>query len=233
MDLARLVTTTATIALLALIAAVPAAAAPGDHSAGFGTDGVETLELHPTANDAPAMTTRRVDSSNQSVTASTYVHDGRPFLVVERRFSTGTLDTDFGDGGRIRVGLPLHIPNFELTGIAASASGQVTLAGSSTPFGSPAPVIVQPTTSGRPDTQFGIAGIATPALPAGFSVRTVGRPVVGPSDSHAYVPLGVTAGTIHYAAVLRLDGFGQLTFTATTRDAAGNTGRGVLSKRLR
>jgi uncharacterized delta-60 repeat protein len=86
------------------------------------------------------------------------MHDGD--YVLEKRDTQAALDSRFGDGGRVRLGLGTDYPKVSC-GLAVLGDGSVLVAGTAGRFLTPMDVFVAHIgVDGRLDTGFGTAGIA-------------------------------------------------------------------------
>src|SRR5262249_39418252 len=87
------------------LGALPASAAPGDLDPSFGQGGMVTTFMSDHDSDrADAIATDR--GTSRVVVAGRASVDGWPCIAIARYLADGTLDTTFGDGGRVVARAP-------------------------------------------------------------------------------------------------------------------------------
>jgi uncharacterized delta-60 repeat protein len=172
--------------------------ADGRPDPSFGVAGAVSIEREPDYV-FPSGEVRRtglfralaVDPSGRIVLVRSARDDARSLedreVVVRRLLADGSLDTSFGDGGRVALPAPDQLIFFGTAPVTTDASGNVILAYTVLGSGSPArPTVrvVRWTPEGQLDSEFGDGGFATlPATytcwPSSIALDAEGRIVVG------------------------------------------------------
>ncbi|MGW2205231.1 calcium-binding protein [Streptomyces sp. NPDC001774] len=218
----------AAAASLALVLALPGAAhaAPGDLDPGFGGDGtvLTTAGGEESGNDV------LVQSDGKIVVVGTDAPDSLGNYALVRYLADGSLDSTFGDGGKVSTDRGF-IENAEAA--AVQADGKIVVVGSaSTDFETCCTfTVARYTAAGSLDTTFGDGGVR---LLTAFGQPAGGQDVAVRPDGRI-VAAGYTGGRFAVARLLAdgtpdatFDGDGVVTTDPDpTSPEAGGTGRSL------
>lgn len=139
----------------------------------FGAAGITTTDFDGRGDVASAIAVQpdgRIVVAGQSLPL-----DGRGGFAAARYLPDGTLDTSFGDGGRVSTPPPAQAFS-SATDVAVDAAGRVLLAGSNVSSPATSWQVVRYTPRGEVDTSFGTDGVVGIPEAAGGPVSLVPEP---------------------------------------------------------
>ena len=207
---------TSAIVLTWLIGSQVAQAAAGDLDPTFGTGGTVMTDINRSTDLAQAVALQA--DGKLVVVGQTYKNNdySTEDFAVARYNTDGTLDTTFGNGGRVRTDFP------GLAAVASSvviqADGKIVVAGGAFPLFTFLGdfKVVRYNTNGSLDRSFGTGGIVTTTFPAGsyafdVALQTDGKIVAVGTVFTAFDP-GEQSNTDFALARYNTDGTPDTTF---------------------
>jgi uncharacterized delta-60 repeat protein len=216
----RLVRAILACLVLALVTAIPAAAAPGDLDTGFGTGG-SVFTAPGTSNTIYGV---RVQSDGKIVAAGQSNSGFTSRIGVARYNADGSLDSSFGSSGTVVTTIG---SGAIATDLVVQADGKIVVAGVATISSVTQFAVVRYNADGSLDSTFGTGGVVTTALGTSDTASSLALQADG-----KIVVVGKATVTNHVIALARYNTNGSLdtsfdtdgkVTTAIGTDDAGNS----------
>jgi uncharacterized delta-60 repeat protein len=214
---------------LAVAAAAPAQAAPGDLDLTFGGTGIVTTPLGP-MNDVAASVAVQADgkivAAGWSSTDLPDCNGGRTDIALVRYNSDGTLDTSFGGTGKVITSIGCSA---SASSIALQGDGKIVIAGAQADYDQSSFAVLRYNPDGTLDTSFGagtgavITEIGDYAYASSVALQTDGK-ILAAGATSPPGPDVADVALVRYNPDGTLDtSFGAGTGKVTTEFVTGKT----------